>query len=228
MVSTHTNALPRTLRWLAYLVTAGVALAVTAILAARMAPGVLSLTNETIWYAIRASGIVAFLFLTASTAWGVMLSSKIVKEWVPAGVTLDLHNYLSWMAIGLAILHAGLLLVSSYFDYSLINLLVPFTGPYKPFWVGLGVIAVYLMVLTSATFYMTQRIGYRAFKRIHILTYGAFVAVLLHSIVSGSDGSAMAPVYIACGLVVLFFTAYRLLSRRAASTHPGSTREIKA
>ena len=218
MVSTDTKQLSRGRRWLAYLGAAALALGVTAALTARSAPTLLTLTDETVWYAIRASGVVAYLLLAASTVWGVVLSSKIVKNWVPAAVSLDLHNYLSWLAIGLSILHAVLLLFSSYFDYSLVNLLVPFTGPFEPFWVGLGIVGVYLMVATSATFYVTQRIGYKAFRRIHLLTYGAFVAVLLHSIVAGTDKAAMAPVYIATGLVVLFLTAYRVLSLRAIET----------
>jgi predicted ferric reductase len=118
----------------------------------------------------------------------------------------------------LSVLHAVLLLFSSYFDYSLINLLVPFTGPFEPFWIGLGVVGVYLMLATSLTFYLTQQIGYKAFRRIRVLTYGAFGAVLLHSIVAGTDKLAMAPVYIATGLVVVFFTAYRVLSLRASET----------
>ena len=66
-------------------------------------------SDELIWYLIRSSGIVAFLLLTASTAWGILLSSKIVKEWVPAAVALELHNYVSWTALGLSIYHAYLL-----------------------------------------------------------------------------------------------------------------------
>jgi len=216
------STLPRSLRRLAYALVLGVVALASIFITARMAPDALTVSNETIWYAIRSSGNVAYLLLAASTIWGVMLSSKVVKQWVPGAVALDLHNYLSWLAIGLSLLHAVLLLASSYFDYSLINLFVPFTGPFKPFWVGLGIIGLYLMVLTTVTFYLVERIGYRAFHRIHIATYVAFVASLLHSIVAGTDTPAMAPVYLATGLVVLFFTAYRVLSMdssKAASRH---------
>lgn len=142
MVSTNTRQIPPGIRWLAYAASAVITLAVTAALTLRMAPNVGEVSNETVWYAIRASGVVAYLLLAASTVWGVMLSSKIVKQWVPGAIALDLHNYLSWLAIGLAMLHAALLLFSSYFDYS--------------------------------------------------------------------------PVYIATGLVVMFFTVYRVLSLRAS------------
>ncbi|MFZ2489374.1 MAG: ferric reductase-like transmembrane domain-containing protein [Anaerolineae bacterium] len=220
--TTKTKSLPSGLRWLAYLAVMMLTLAATLLLTVRMAPQVATLDNETIWYAIRSSGNVAYLLLAASTVWGILLSSKIVKQWVPAAVALDLHNYLSWLAIGLTILHAALLLASSYFNYSLLNLLVPFTGPFKPFWVGLGIIGLYLMIVTTVTFYATERIGYKTFHRLHTLTYVAFVASLLHSIVSGTDTAAMMPVYLATGLVVLFFTAYRLLSLPTGNKHAGA------
>lgn len=210
--TTETKSLPRGVRWVTYLVMMALVLAASALLTVRMAPQVATLDNETIWYAIRSSGNVAYLLLAASAVWGILLSSKIVKQWVPAAVALDLHNYLSWLAIGLTILHAALLLASSYFNYSLLNLLVPFTGPFKPFWVGLGIIGLYLMIITTVTFYAAEQIGYKTFHRLHILTYVAFVASLLHSIVSGTDTAAMMPVYLATGLVVLFFTAYRVLA----------------
>ena len=206
------SSLSRPLRWVAYTLVMALLIAASAWLTARMAPDVLTVSNETIWYAIRASGNVAYLLLAASTVWGIMLSSKILKRWIPTAVALDLHNYLSWLAIGLSALHAALLLASSYFDYHLLNLFVPFTGPFKPFWVGLGIIGLYLMILTTVTFYLIERIGYTAFHRIHALAYLAFVGSLLHSIVAGTDTPAMAPVYLATGLMVLFVTTYRILS----------------
>jgi predicted ferric reductase len=169
-----------------------------------------------VWYAIRASGLVAYLLLTASTVWGIMLTSKVVKEWVPAAVALDLHNYLSWTAVGITVLHAVLLLVTSFYDYSVLNLLIPFTGPYDPFWVGLGIISLYLMVLTSITFYMIKRIGMKTFRLIHYLTYVGFVLGLLHSLMSGTDDAVLTPIYMGSRVLVLFLTLYRILAVRAA------------
>lgn len=177
-----------------------------------------ALSDETIWYLIRSSGIVAFLLLTASTAWGILLSSKIVKEWVPAAVALELHNYVSWTALGLSIYHAYLLLFSSYYDYRWIDLLIPFTGPFEPLWVGLGIISVYLMLLTSVTFYVSKLIGFANFRRLHYLTYAVFAAGLIHSWMAGTDSAAMQSVYVGSSVLVLFLTFYRILSARGAHT----------
>lgn len=205
----------RTLLW------GGLVIFLTFILSYAAARGILTsdgLSNETIWYTIRSSGIVAYLFLLLSTVWGIILTSKIVKEWVPASVALALHNYLSWSAIGLTILHAVLLLFSDFFDYSLVNLLVPFTGPFMPFWVGLGIIGMYLMVLTSITFYMIQRLGQKTFRAIHYLTYLAFLGVTLHSWVAGTDNGVLANLYLGSGLLVVFLTSYRVLNARNLAT----------
>ncbi|MCB8965784.1 MAG: ferric reductase-like transmembrane domain-containing protein [Chloroflexota bacterium] len=170
------------------------------------------INNETIWYLVRSSGTVAYLFLAASTIWGLFISSKFLKEIVPGQLTLAMHNYLSWNAIGLTILHAVLLLFTGFMDYTVLNLLIPFTGPYSPFWVGIGIIGMYLMILTTLTFYVRSRIKYKTFHAIHYLTYAAFVMALLHSWFAGTDSVALETLYLVTGLLVFFLTAYRVLS----------------
>ncbi len=169
------------------------------------------LSNETIWYLVRASGVVAYLFLAASTIWGLLLTSRLLKDAVPAPLSLAMHNYLSWNAIGLTVIHAVLLLFSSHLDYTVLNLLIPFTGPYNPGWVGAGIIGLYLMILTSVTFYMLRRIGQKAFRAIHYLSYAAFTLSLLHGWFAGTDTAALETVYLVTGLGVFFLTAYRVL-----------------
>ncbi|MCB8975853.1 MAG: ferric reductase-like transmembrane domain-containing protein [Ardenticatenaceae bacterium] len=170
------------------------------------------INDETIWYLVRSSGTVAYLFMAASTIWGLVISSKFLKEIVPGSLSLAMHNYLSWNAIGLTVLHAVLLLFSGYMDYSVVNLLVPFTGPYSPFWVGLGIIGLYLGILTTLTFYIRSRIGYKTFHLLHYLTYGAFVLSLLHSWFAGTDTAVLEATYLITGLLVFFLTAYRVLT----------------
>ncbi|MCA9954347.1 MAG: ferric reductase-like transmembrane domain-containing protein [Anaerolineales bacterium] len=172
------------------------------------------INDETIWYLVRSSGTVAYLFMAASTIWGLVISSKFLKEIVPGSLSLAMHNYLSWNAIGLTVLHAVLLLFSGYMDYSVVNLLVPFTGPYSPFWVGLGIIGLYLGILTTLTFYIRSRIGYKTFHLLHYLTYGAFVLSLLHSWFAGTDTAVLQITYLVTGLLVFFLTVYRVLMAR--------------
>lgn len=205
---------PSVWRWAGYLTAAAAILMLAVVLTAIIAPASLALSNETVWYAIRASGIVSYLFLAASTIWGLLLTSKAVKDAVPAAVALDLHNYLSWVAIGVTVLHAVLLLFSDFFAYRLVNLFIPFTGPFEPFWVGLGIIGLYLMAITSASFYAIRRTGMKTFRRIHYLTYAAFLLALVHSVVAGTDTAAMAAAYWLTGLTIALLTLYRIVAHR--------------
>ncbi len=65
----------------------------------------LGITAKTPWYFTRAAGTVAYLLMAGSTIWGLLLSTKLIKESVPAALALTMHNMLSWLAIVLAGLH---------------------------------------------------------------------------------------------------------------------------
>jgi predicted ferric reductase len=166
------------------------------------------------WYFTRSAAIVAYLLMTASMVWGLVLTTKIVKEFVPAPLAMGLHNWLSWLAVGLGSFHAFLLLFDNYYTYSLAHLLIPFIGPYRPGAVGLGIIGLYLLALTSASFSWRGWLGQKAWRRLHYLTYAAYVLVTIHGLLAGTDsqGLTMRIVYLGSVVLVLFLTNYRLLA----------------
>lgn len=174
----------------------------------------LGIGAKTAWHVTRASGTVAYLLLTLSTVWGLLLSSKIIKETVPPVLSLAMHNTLSWAAIGMTGLHMGALLFDSYYTYRVIDLVVPFIGPYRPQWVALGMVGMYLMVLTTLSFGWRKRLGQKWWRRLHFLTFAAFVLVTIHGVLSGTDSGSpgMRALYWGSGLLVLLLTNYRLLT----------------
>ena len=186
----------------------------------------LGITAKTAWYFSRSSGTVAYLLLAGSTIWGLLLSTKLIKEQVPAALSLGMHNLLSWLAIFLTGLHALVLLADSYFTYTAANLLVPFTGPYRPGWVGLGIISFYLMVLTSGSFYVRKRIGQKMWRRLHYLTFAAYLLATFHGVQAGTDSGnlGMQLIYWGSGLVVLFLVNYRLVAGKVATRRRSSQR----
>ncbi|MCB8985777.1 MAG: ferric reductase-like transmembrane domain-containing protein [Ardenticatenaceae bacterium] len=174
----------------------------------------LGLGAKTAWHFSRASGMVAYLLLTLSTVWGLLLTTKIIKESVPPVLSLAMHNILSWAAIGMTGLHMTALLFDSYYTYRIVDLLVPFIGPYRPQWVALGMIGMYLMILTSLSFSWRKRMGQKWWRRLHYLTYVAFALVTLHGFLAGTDSSnpGMRLLYLVSGLLVLALTNYRLIA----------------
>lgn len=178
----------------------------------------LSLTNalwaseKVAWYLTRSSGTVAYIFLSASTVWGLLLSSKLIKELVPAPVTLAMHDILSWVAVGLASFHALVLLFDSYYTYTLGNLLIPFTGPYEPLLVGVGTLSFYLMLLLSASFYARKWLGAKRWRQLHYLTFVSYLMVTLHGWLVGTDSATFAWLYGGSSLLVIFLTVYRIFT----------------
>jgi predicted ferric reductase len=171
---------------------------------------------HTWWYITRSAGIVAYLLLWLSTAWGLAVPSKIFDPILARFHTFDFHEFISLLAIGFTILHILVLLFDHYLPYSLAQILIPFIAPNNAFWVGIGVIAFYLILLVTVTYYLRRRIGLHAFRTIHLFSLVAFVGAALHGIFSGTDTplAAVQLMYEATFLSVVFLTVFWLVSRR--------------
>ncbi len=165
---------------------------------------------QAMWYVTRSAGIVAYLVLWLSVAWGLAVSSRILDTLLHRSFTYEFHQFLSLLAIGFIALHIIVLYFDRYLPYSISQLLVPFLSPYRPVWVGIGVIALYLTLLVTVTFYLRSRIGMKAFRSIHVLSLVAYLATAVHGLMSGTDASlpAVAFMYAATFLVTVFLLSY--------------------
>lgn len=168
---------------------------------------------QTMWYITRAAGLTSYLLLWLSMVWGLAVSSKILDNLLHRTFTYDFHQFISLLAIGFIILHVGVLMFDRYLPYSLAQILVPFISPYRPFWVGVGVLGFYLILLVTVTFYIRDRIGMRAFRGIHTLSLLAYLGALAHSFFAGTDSSLISVMLLYAGtfLVVVFLLTYWLV-----------------
>jgi predicted ferric reductase len=98
---------------------------------------------------------------------------------------------------------------------------VPFVaGSYRPIWVGIGQIGLYVWAIISVSFYVRKRIGSTAWKLIHFASFFNFMVAMMHGLASGTDtatGWAQA-VYWAFGASILFLTVYRVAASLAPET----------
>jgi predicted ferric reductase len=168
---------------------------------------------QALWYVTRAAGVVAYLLLWLSTAWGLAVSSKILDPLLQRFFTYDMHQFISLLALGFIALHVVVLLADKYLPFSIAQVLVPFVAPYRPVWVGVGVIGFYLTLLVSVTFYLRQRIGYHMFRVIHYASFVAYLTALAHGLLAGTDSSlaTVQLMYAASALVVIFLFIYRIV-----------------
>jgi predicted ferric reductase len=173
-------------------------------------------TSRATWYITRSAGITAYLFLWLSTAWGLALPTKLFDGWLGRAFIFDFHQFISLLALGFLGLHIVVLSADSFMPYSLAQLLVPFLSPYRPLWVSLGSLAFYLSLLVTVTFYLRQRIGQKMFRAIHMSSLLAYLGATLHGLMSGTDSALPAVwlLYLGSFLIVVFLTAYWLITRR--------------
>jgi predicted ferric reductase len=116
------------------------------------------------------------------------------------------------------------LMFDRYLPYSPLQILAPFLSPYRPFWVGIGVISFYLIVLVTVTFYLRTRIGVKTFRSIHYLSLLAYLGVTIHGLFSGTDSPLpmVMAMYGLTFLVVIFLTAYWLIGLIVRNQHKNS------
>jgi len=173
-------------------------------------------SQQAMWYITRSAGILAYLLLWLSTAWGLLVPSKLLEPVLHGNFTYDFHQFISLLSLGFLGLHVFILTADRYLPFTLAQILIPFNAPYRPLWVGIGVIAFYLILLVTVTFYMRKRIGMKAFRLIHTLSLVAYLAALGHAFMSGTDSSLVATqiMYAGTFLVVVFLTVYWLVMLR--------------
>jgi predicted ferric reductase len=165
------------------------------------------------WYISRASGLMAYLLVWLSTLWGFAISSKIFDSFLKREFTYDFHEHLSLLSLGFVLVHAAVLLLDQVEPMRLVEVLVPFASSYRSLWTGIGILAFYLSILVTVTFYMRRQISMKAFRTIHYLSIVAFVGALFHGLYAGTDSalSWTQVMYWGTFLSTVFFGVYWLV-----------------
>lgn len=172
------------------------------------------------WYMSRGAGLVGYLLLWGAAVWGLLVSTKVAKDLIPAPLTVSLHEFLSLAALAFASLHALVLLGDRYIDFGLVDIVYPFAASYRPAWVGLGQLGFYLSAALTLSFYLRKSIGPKTWRWLHYLTFLAYGMVLAHVLGTGTDTSATAVQAIVLGTAatIVFLVYYRLLTSRQPRT----------
>jgi sulfoxide reductase heme-binding subunit YedZ len=142
--------------------------------------------SSTVWYFARSAGIVAYLLLSTSVLLGVLMSARTRFTW-PRFAVEEVHRFLAILTGVFVVLHGASLLLDRVVPISLTQALVPFTAPYRPFAVGLGVTAAELMAAVGLTNLFRRQLPRRLWRRAHYLTLVVWAFASLHGVLAGSD-----------------------------------------
>lgn len=174
-------------------------------------------TDPTFWILARASGLTAYLLLSAAVLAGLVLKSKPFGRAVRPAAMTDVHRFLTILALAAVGLHGVTLMLDRTLRMPLAGLLVPGASPYRPTAVALGVVACELTVLVAVSFAYRRRIGFRAWRRLHWSTYLLFALATAHGLTAGTDSARpwVLDLYLGAVGAVVFASAWRALTRPA-------------
>lgn len=140
-----------------------------------------------LWYVNRSSGMVLLVFFTGVVLLGQLSTVREVIPGFPRFVSIELHRNLSVVALVLLAVHITTAIRDSFVDIAIIDAVLPFHSPYRPFWLSLGTISLDIMVAIAITSAFRHQMVHRHWRTIHWLSYAAWIAAVLHGLGTGTD-----------------------------------------
>ncbi|MFZ0666289.1 MAG: ferric reductase-like transmembrane domain-containing protein [Acidimicrobiales bacterium] len=140
-----------------------------------------------LWYATRATGLAAMVLMTATVVLGLVTARRAGSTTWPRFIQQDLHKRISLLTVVFLAIHILTSVLDSYVHIGWAAIAIPFTSPYDRFYVGLGAIALDLMVAVVVSSLLRPHINAKVWRAIHWLAYGSWPVAMAHSIGTGTD-----------------------------------------
>ncbi len=174
-----------------------------------------------LWYATRATGVVALVLLTITVALGVAGVSRLSSPRWPRVITAGLHKNISLLVVAFVVVHVLTTVLDSFVSISPAAVVIPFVSNYRPFWLSLGTIAFDMILALVVTSLLRARISFRAWRAVHWLAYASWPIALWHGLGTGTD--ARLPWLLALDAASVLLVAGALLWR-LTQLPPGTAR----
>lgn len=146
--------------------------------------------SEALWALGRGTGIVALLMFTVTLVLGVVSRSGRPVGGLGRFGLAELHRTAALTGVGLIAVHVASLFLDPYAQLNLVDSVVPFLGSHRPLYLGLGTLAVDLLLVVTGVSLLRNAVGPRVFKAVHWLTYALWPVALVHSLGTGTDAGS--------------------------------------
>ena len=184
--------------------------------------------DEALWALGRGTGVVALVMFTVTLVLGIVSRSGRAVGGLGRFGLAEVHRTAALAGTALIAVHVVSLLIDPYAQLRLVDLAVPFTAGYRPFWVGLGTLALDTLVVVIVSGLARHLVGPRVFRALHWLTYALWPVALLHALGSGSDAGSLwlDAVAVACTASVAAALGWRLAPSYAGRGRVRIAREV--
>jgi methionine sulfoxide reductase heme-binding subunit len=169
------------------------------------------MSGTALWYASRATGIIALIMLTGVLVLGIAVQRRGRLPGLPRFATVGLHRSISLLSVVFLVIHILSAVADSYVNIRITDAVIPFAASYEPLWLGLGTVSFDLMLAVIVTSLLRARLGRRTWRAVHWLAYVSWPVAIAHSFGSSTDMQSgwLLGLGIACILAVIAALAWR-------------------
>ncbi|HEY3606978.1 MAG TPA: ferric reductase-like transmembrane domain-containing protein [Pseudonocardiaceae bacterium] len=165
------------------------------------------------WYASRATGLVALLLFTASLVIGVLSGGRLAGTRWPRFAVAAVHRNVSLLAVVFLAVHVGTSIIDPFAGIGWLDAILPFGSVYHPLWLGLGAVASDLLVAVVITSLLRPRVNLRLWQWAHWSSYACWPLAVVHGIGVYPTDFRLGWVFalnIACVVVVIVAIGWRV------------------
>jgi sulfoxide reductase heme-binding subunit YedZ len=177
--------------------------------------------DQALWFASRATGLVALPLLSLSLVLGIVGAGRVASVRWPRFALSALHRNNSLVTLLFVAIHVASATIDTHGGIGWLDAVLPFVSVHKPFWLGLGAVALDLMLAVLITSLLRTRISLQLWRMVHWAGYLCWPVAVVHGLGTGGKDSTLGWVVAlnaTCALVVLGAVWWRL--RRGS--HPDS------
>ena len=135
-------------------------------------------------------GFLSLFLLWLAIIWGLMLRNGWAQSRIKHATVHGIHQTIALLGVMLGVVHGFTQLAGPMGMVRLVDVIVPFTNPYDPIGIGVGVIAMELFVACTLSVLIQKRLGYTRWRALHAFNYVAYMFLVGHVLLSGSDMAA--------------------------------------
>lgn len=140
-----------------------------------------------LWYMTRGAGAVSLVLLTAVVVLGIATTTRREGQRWPRFLSARVHRSVSLLALVFISLHAITAILDPFAHLGWRDAVIPFASSYRPYWLGLGVVAAELVLALAITSAIRGRLSYKTWRILHWAAYACWPIALLHGLGTGSD-----------------------------------------
>lgn len=127
------------------------------------------------------------MLASGSLGVGVMIRSRGESRRLLGSDVRALHEALSLATLVAIAVHGIALLGDAYLHPSPLDIAVPFSGGYRPFWTGLGIVGGWGLAALGLSYYVRGRIGATRWRYLHRFIPIFWALGIVHTLGAGTD-----------------------------------------